>query len=301
MASASQSLKSSFRTFLQQWKSYKPSLAKQGAPSVKNLTPFYEAKLPWFSRFTWTLVALDLAMTASAFELTLSHWTQLEELPAEESTSSSSENAEEKKPQRYVMRPLWQRLPVATGQLVVGVAIATLLVASRSRTVKKIFVIPTPSASSSASSQSHSIAQLPRSKLSLIIQTAKHFKSQGRFVPLSKCSLETSKDPMEVGLKVEGINGPFWIGLEGAKVDQGILADLGGSVGGKKEKGEVEVTDTVKVEGKEEEKKDDTKKSEKERTPAWYVREAIYTAVYGKEGRKMMARAQWDHGPVSAH
>ncbi|CAL1711773.1 unnamed protein product [Somion occarium] len=233
------------RTFFQRAKKTSPSLSRQGvsAQSLNDLTPFYERNLPWWSRYTYTLVGLNVIISVSAFELTLRHWTQLEDpsSPTEDSKSTSesaptAENEQSQQP-RYVLRPLWHRLPFACGHLAVGFFIANMLLTTRSRLVRRIYVIPpkipqdTPLPEAvrtvktnfrnapSSSSTKTSPATSPPAKSLLVIQSAKHISSQGRVVPLNACSIVGGKENDAVRIKVPGIRGMFYVGLDSAKIE----------------------------------------------------------------------------------
>lgn len=149
------------------------------------------------------------------------------------------------------MRPIWQRIPIAAGQLFVGIALATLLLGSRSRIVRRLYVIPGSSISPNPNIQ----PTFPKQQF-LIVQSVHHFRGQGYVAPLKSCHLEKGRDDTEVEMLMKGVTGRFWLGLEGATVE------------GKKE-------------------------------PVWNTRENIFTAFYGKEGKKVLAKQSWTSGPAA--
>ncbi|KAI0279114.1 hypothetical protein BGY98DRAFT_970545 [Russula aff. rugulosa BPL654] len=79
--------------------------------------PFYEARQPWWARFTWGFIAADL------------FWTLPPEKPGDEP----------------VRRPTWQRAGLCLGHLTLGAGLATLLLIARSRVVRILHIFP-PSA-----------------------------------------------------------------------------------------------------------------------------------------------------------
>lgn len=180
----------------------------------------------------------------SAADLTLRHWTKLEDLQeaSPNSTSSSETTASGPQERKWVLRPLYQRLPVALVHLGIGYGIINLVLTSRARTVRRIWVLPpTESATSSAANSELQAARnnlkagstsattvSPQSppayspKSQLIIQSAKHLPTQGRVTSIRSCSLisgsvkETSDS---LRLKIPGFQGMFTIGLDDVLID----------------------------------------------------------------------------------
>ncbi|KAK7692018.1 hypothetical protein QCA50_005423 [Cerrena zonata] len=245
-----QALRTVVRSFLQKRASVDTSLLRQGIdPSaLRGLKPFYERKLPIWSRYTYTLVCINVLVTVSAAELTLRHWTKLEDLP-EPSPNSPSGSTEPQEERKWVLRPLYHRLPLALVHLGIGYGIINLVLTSRARTVRRMWVIPPPETTpvsnpglqatrhnlnnikptspSLTQTQPHNPTQYsPKSQL--IIQTAKHVPTQGRVSQIRACSLisGSAKDASDsLRLKIPGFQGMFTIGLndvliEGEKKDK---------------------------------------------------------------------------------
>ncbi|KAH9042747.1 hypothetical protein EDB85DRAFT_2139287 [Lactarius pseudohatsudake] len=99
--------------------------------------PFYEARPPWWAKFTWGFIAADLIVTSTMTELTWTKWTLPPEKPGD----------------APVRRPAWQRAGLCLAHLSLGVGFATLLLVSRSRIVRILQVIPASSSSGGAPKQ----------------------------------------------------------------------------------------------------------------------------------------------------
>ena len=188
----------------------------------------------------------------SAADMTLRHWTQLEDLPEPLPNSPPGSESTEPQERKWVLRPLYYRLPVALVHLGIGYGIINLVLTSRARTVRRIWVLPptepatsstanstiqaaraahnlkpNPSTNSNASPTSPTLQSLTPTQISpksqLIIQSAKHLSTQGRVSQLRACSLvsgsvkDTSSDSLR--LKIPGFQGLFTIGLDGVLID----------------------------------------------------------------------------------
>lgn len=112
------------------------------------------------------------------------------------------------------MRPLWQRLPIAGGQLFIGIVLATLIMGSRSRIVRRLYVVPGSSISPNPLVQAIS----PKQRF-LVLQSVHHFRGQGYVTPMQSCTLSKGRDDTEVNIAVKGVKGGFLVGLDGATVE----------------------------------------------------------------------------------
>ncbi|TFK83279.1 hypothetical protein K466DRAFT_602991 [Polyporus arcularius HHB13444] len=179
------------------------TLRSQGV-SVENVQPVYNcSKLPWWSRWTYFLVAADLVMTAGACELTWNHWTTLEE-PAQDAQPSETPADGSGPVAKLVPRPWWQRGIFVATNLVAGIGIAAVLLGARSRMVRRMYIIPNPG--------SH-----PGDRL-LVIQSPLHPHNHGAVYPLHRTRLVNSPDPSETMIGLKDDRGHYSVILNGAEV-----------------------------------------------------------------------------------
>jgi hypothetical protein len=169
--------------------------------------PFYEARQPWWAKFTWGFIAADLLMTCVQFstfhptlrflikarrksstmtELTWTKWT----LPPEKSGDAP------------VLRPAWQRAGLCLAHLSLGVGFATLLLIARSRVVRILDIIPPSSAA-------------PKQ---LLIAGAHRHGMRGAVVPFERTRIDPGRDKTEVILRIQDVRGHWWIGLTRARL-----------------------------------------------------------------------------------
>ncbi|KAF8483641.1 hypothetical protein DFH94DRAFT_318912 [Russula ochroleuca] len=148
--------------------------------------PFYEARQPWWARFTWGFIAADLLVTSTMTELTWTKWT----LPPKNPNDAP------------VRRPTWQRAGLCLGHLTFGVGLATLLLIARSRVVRILHIFPP------------SVGQ-PKQ---LLIAGAHVGKSRGAVVPFACTRIEPGRDKTEVILRIQDVRGQWWIGLTRARL-----------------------------------------------------------------------------------
>ncbi|KAH8996783.1 hypothetical protein EDB92DRAFT_1526575 [Lactarius akahatsu] len=148
--------------------------------------PFYEARPPWWAKFTWGFIAADLIVTSTMTELTWTKWTLPPEKPGD----------------APVRRPAWQRAGLCLAHLSLGVGFATLLLVSRSRVVRILHVIP---ASSGAPKQ-------------LLIGGAHRHGARGAVVPFARTRIDPGRDGSEVILRIQDVRGHWWIGLNRARL-----------------------------------------------------------------------------------
>lgn len=241
------------------------SLRLQGIESLESYTPLYDRKPPWWTRWTYFLVAADIITTVTACELTWNHWTQWEALPDEPESGDSAakptaqeKDAKEKKG-HYVLRSWWQRVPFAGGQLFLGIALAALILGSRSRIVRRLYILPPASPSSSTSQtavRAPILSAAPSGNGRIVLQGVDHWRTQGKVFPKTECTLERGKDESELILWINNVRGHHWFGMQDATIN------------GKK-------------------------------LPVWQSREEIFKAWYGEEkGKKMSVEERWKSGPV---
>ncbi|KAI0941436.1 hypothetical protein AcW1_003333 [Taiwanofungus camphoratus] len=250
------------------------SLHSQGVDSLESLKPLYDCRPPWWTRWTYILVGADLVVTAASCELVWNHWTHWEETPIDNSSAQPSELTNGKAPERsasqstgqYVLRPWWQRGPFAFGQLFLGLALAGVLLGSRSRIVRRLYILPPASGSTSVpaptktAQSASSIAKPGRGKSDerrLVIQCVHHFRTQGKVLPMRDCILDKGQNETELTLRANDIKGHFWFGLNNATING-------------------------------------------QKLPLWKVRDEIFTSWYGEErGKRVRAEEKWKNGPAA--
>jgi len=148
--------------------------------------PFYEARPPWWAKFTWGFIAADLIVTSTMTELTWTKWTQ---------PPSKAGDAP-------VLRPTWQRAGLSLAHLSLGVGFATLLLIARSRVVRILHILP---ASGGAPKQ-------------LLIASAHRHGARGAVVPFSRTRIDPGRDDSEVILRIQDVRGHWWVGLTRARL-----------------------------------------------------------------------------------
>ncbi|KAI9441486.1 hypothetical protein H4582DRAFT_2073664 [Lactarius indigo] len=148
--------------------------------------PFYEARPPWWAKFTWGFIAADLIVTSTMTELTWTKWTLPPEKPGDVP----------------VRRPAWQRAGLCLAHLSLGVGFATLLLVARSRVVRVLQVIP---ASGGAPKQ-------------LLIAGAHRHGALGAVVPFARTRIDPGRDGSEVILRIQDVRGHWWVGLNRARL-----------------------------------------------------------------------------------
>ncbi|TBU26737.1 hypothetical protein BD311DRAFT_666890 [Dichomitus squalens] len=200
------------------------SLRSQGI-NIENVKPVYDrGSLPWWTRWTYFLVAADLITVTTMCELSWNHWTIWEELPSKtpENVSSSLETKDPSQASgHYVLRPWWQRGFFALTTFTTGIVLGAILLGGRSRIVRRMFIVPSPASASSSTTKPGTA--VPGRQV--VIQSALHTKNQGVVFPLKRTRLVQSplKTEMMVGIK-DG-RGHYSLGLEGAEVN-GTKASL---------------------------------------------------------------------------
>ncbi|OCH93525.1 hypothetical protein OBBRIDRAFT_771540 [Obba rivulosa] len=215
------------------WTRTTPKSTSLRGSGLEAVQPLYARKTPWWARWTWFIVIADLITTASAVELTWHYWT--EEVPDTTSSSSDAKSPEgeavQTKGLRYELRPVWQRAVFAGGQLFLGIALASLLLGTRSRIVRKVMILPptspAPTASSAQQLKAFATPSAGAAKQKshaadgrrVFIQSVSHLQPQGIVRPFRDCKLVRGKGEDEMALEVTGLKGQFVMGLEGAVVN----------------------------------------------------------------------------------
>ncbi|KAI1788347.1 hypothetical protein LXA43DRAFT_1097447 [Ganoderma leucocontextum] len=191
------------------------SLRSQGI-NIDNVKPVYDSGgLPWWARWTYFLVAADLVTVTTMCELSWNHWTKWEELPSQPSDSSSpsppTKTSEPQDPSQvmghYVLRPRWQRGFFALTTFTTGIVLGAILLGGRSRIVRRMFILPSPTAASKSNAGRQ-----------LVLQSALHTKSQGVVLPLRRTRLVQSPDQAEMMVGLKDGRGHYSLGLEKAEV-----------------------------------------------------------------------------------
>ncbi|RPD57431.1 hypothetical protein L226DRAFT_524956 [Lentinus tigrinus ALCF2SS1-7] len=187
------------------------TLRSQGV-NVENVQPIYNCKsLPWWSKWTYFLVAADLVVTAGACELTWNHWTTLEE-PQKSTDDTVTTGDGPEAAQKYVPRPWWQRGFFVATNLAAGIGIAGVLLGARSRMVRRMYIIPNPASQSGG-------------RL-LVIQSPLHPRNHGAVYPLHRTRLVNSPDPSETMIGLKDNRGHYSVMLKGAEVGGEKMASV---------------------------------------------------------------------------
>ncbi|GJE94709.1 hypothetical protein PsYK624_108800 [Phanerochaete sordida] len=181
-------------------------LNKQGIQLLHDVTPVFEAKRRWTSRWTYTLVLTQLAVTVAGADLIFNHWTERVDPPADAPPDAKPE---------FRLRPVWQRIALATGEYAIGAAIAYLLINMRSRLVRRLYVLPGTAVNAAAPLA----PKLRPTDRALVVQNAMHWRGQGKVFPFSTTRLDAGSTDSELLLKVDGESGAWLMALQDAKVD----------------------------------------------------------------------------------
>lgn len=104
----------------------------------------------------------------------------------------------------YVLRPWWQRGFFALTTFATGIVLGAVLLGGRSRIVRRMFILPSPS-KSNADRQ-------------VVLQSALHTKSQGVVLPLRRTKLVQSPYQGEMMIGLKDGRGHYSLGLEKAEV-----------------------------------------------------------------------------------
>ena len=188
------------------------------------------------------------------------HWTELK--TPEPTEESSTQNSSPPPKPEYVLRPFYQRAGAALGQFCVGAFVCILLLNSRARIVRKLYLLPSSAVTETALSPKMPLKSKPKTPTNstttrpnddkvLVLQNVYHFRGQGNVIPFASTSLEAGYDTNELAFSVDGRRGKFYLGLEGASVNG--------------------------------EKMDN----------AWKAREALFKLWYGSKGKAEMSRYNW--------
>lgn len=212
------------------------SLLLQGVGPLDAYKPVYDRKPPWSARWTYPIIFAQIGVryvlsscilaqqvlilpSCALTELIVHHWTELKE-PAEGADTPGSIQAsdgDKATGPEYVLRPLWQRAAAAFAQFGLGAFVCVLLLNSRSRIVRRLYLLP-----SSAVTQTALSPKLPKSNRGgevLVAQNVYHFRGQGNVFPFSQTQLARGFDQSEVAFEVPGVRGKYYLGLEDAKIN----------------------------------------------------------------------------------
>ncbi|KAF8271093.1 hypothetical protein EI94DRAFT_634833 [Lactarius quietus] len=168
--------------------------------------PFYEARPPWWAKFTWGFIAADLIVTCAhdfpfppqcSFSHLASYSSTMTELTWTKWTQPPSKAGD-----APVLRPTWQRAGLSLAHLSLGVGFATLLLIARSRVVRILHILP---ASGGAPKQ-------------LLIASAHRHGARGAVVPFSRTRIDPGRDDSEVILRIQDVRGHWWVGLTRARL-----------------------------------------------------------------------------------
>jgi len=170
------------------------SIGRYGHIQEVQGVPFYEARQPWWARFTWGFIAADLLVTSTVTELAWTKWTSPPKKPGD----------------APALRPAWQRAGLCLGHLTLGVGLATFLLIARSRVVRILHVLP-PSSGGGGGGDAPSSKQL-------LVAGAHTYGKRGAVVPFSRTRIERGRDETEAILRIEDVRGHWWIGLTGARL-----------------------------------------------------------------------------------
>ncbi|KAI0688472.1 hypothetical protein BC835DRAFT_1284626 [Cytidiella melzeri] len=242
------------------------SLLLQGVgPTLEAYKPVYERKPPWSARWTYPIIFCQIAVSCALTELIMHHWTELKTPASDEPyTSTSPPGTQVTLPEKpnptpapeYVLRPLYQRLAAATGQFCVGAFVCVLLLNSRARIVRRLYLLP--SSAVTPTTLSPKLPPNPKgpSKTSafddrvLVAQNVYHFRGQGNVFPFAGTKLSQGYDQNELAFEVVGRKGKFYLGLADAVVNG-------------------------------------------EKLDGWRTKEALFRLWYGAKGRSEMNKYNW--------
>ncbi|KAI0087088.1 hypothetical protein BDY19DRAFT_1073734 [Irpex rosettiformis] len=241
------------------------SLLLQGVgPTLDAYKPVYERKPPWSARWTYPIIFAQIGVSCALTELIIHHWTELK--TPEPTTDSAQVNGDAPPPKpEYVLRPWYQRAGAVLGQFCVGAFVCVLLLNSRARIVRKLYLIPSSAVTETALSpklpptSKHTPGQAaskahnhnPNDDKILVMQNVYHFRGQGNVFPFSSTDLSAGYDSNELAFEVAGRRGKFYMGLQDASVNG--------------------------------EKMDN----------AWAAREALFKIWYGTKGKSEMSKYHW--------
>lgn len=165
----------------------------------------------------------------------MNHWSQRVDRPKPDQPSPSASSTQIPEDSEFELRPFYQRLLLSAAQLVGGAVVGGFILASRERTVWRIQLKRLPILVSSKSrpapsvspvkgkalphvhSHSHSHTHIPAQPAPAVLTLSTASGRSKRF-HARDCLLSAGRDPTEVILRVNGLRGHWWIGLNGATV-----------------------------------------------------------------------------------
>ncbi|KAG6837821.1 hypothetical protein H0H93_016189 [Arthromyces matolae] len=162
---------------------------------VTTRPPLFQRRTPWWARWTWGLIA------CSVIELTWNHWSVLE--GDQDKSAKDIKGDDTPTPDKYVLRPAWQRVAVCTTHMIFGAGLAGALLIAQTRFVRTLAILP---ASEKESRR-------------VFLQCAHNWAKRGMLYPLNRCRLENGRNPSELILRVTGERGHWYIGLVDCDID----------------------------------------------------------------------------------
>jgi len=170
----------------------------------------YDRSPPWYIRWMWVLIGVDVLWTGNLADLIWEHWTYKPndppgtQLPPEIKPPPVAELGV-----GYIPRPAWQRAGLC-GIIIAGGSIAAFaLISARVRAVTRLVALPSLGAPKGAFRE-------------VRIETARG-RRYDVILEKKACALSRTKDDSEIILQTGVVNRPnarsqYWLGLVGANV-----------------------------------------------------------------------------------
>jgi len=187
----------------------------------------FDCKPRWWARWAYGLLLVDVIVTVQTCDMVWNHWTERVEKTGPVSVASKGQDSTKKNEAteyEWVLRPGWQRFGLSVLQLVVGAGVGAAILASRESTVWRMRIFRSPrsltprlppaparQAQNPKNTQKPPPTSIPVLELSTGSGRVKSFL-------LQNCTLHSGRDSTELILRILGIKGHFWIGLNGSRV-----------------------------------------------------------------------------------
>lgn len=149
--------------------------------------------------------------------MVMRNWTRLVEDPPA-AASSPNASTSETPGERYEIRPLWQRLGLASFQVVVGAAAGALILASRDRTIWRLRVRRVPINSLPPGRAGVRLSPASSEVQMINVLTLESGSGRTKRFLVRDCVLMPGRDLSELFLSIGGIRGRFVLGINGAHV-----------------------------------------------------------------------------------
>jgi len=182
--------------------------------------PLFESVPPTAFRYAVPLAITIGVFTINACDVVLNHWSRieppLEDLPSSSPTEPAQTSATPKpKDLNYVLRPLWQRVSLASVYVTMAICASAVFFNSRARLINRLHII----------ALSKSIVGAGSSKgRTLFFQTCNNGQTRGHVVPLACCKITLAGSGKAlIFLEAKGIQGAFRIGTGDAKIDGQVV------------------------------------------------------------------------------